>query len=200
MNTDDEKGYGNITDIIFENVSIDHFTRASRQFQTRVVDEHEISGVKIRAYHPWGNTTALHIDARYAYNWDIQNFNPASIAPGQGAVEIVNAGKPSVTDGESTNIKFLQLNCNGQRVDPRPFCVKVQKHGGLYFRQLHHEGVDKALIIEDISARGTNPDPIVFEGGVASGEFNDASMNLYLIGNGVTAAPKYHKRRPTIRV
>ena len=195
MNTDDEKGYGNITDIIFENVSIDHFTRGIKAVSNNESwDEYEISGVKIRAYHPSGNTVALYIDARYAYNWDIQNFNPASTAPGQGSVEIVNAGRPSVTDGETTNIKFLQLNCNGLRVEPRPFCVKVQKHGGLYFRQLHHEGVDRAIVVEDISPRGwpnnTNSDPIIFESSVASGEFNDASMTLYLIGNGITAAPE----------
>ena len=39
-------------------------------------------------------------------------------------------------------------------------------------------------------ANNINPDPIVFEDSVASGEFNDASMQLYLIGNGVTAAPE----------
>ncbi|HEV7684908.1 MAG TPA: hypothetical protein VGO68_22555 [Pyrinomonadaceae bacterium] len=191
MNTDDEEGSGDITDVIFENVAIDHFTHGIKAVSNNASgNEYEISGVKIRAFKPLGNSSALYIDARYAYNWDIQNFNPATIPPGQGAVEIINAGKPSVTDGETTNIRFLQLNCNGQRVDPRPFCVKVQKHGGLYFRQLHHEGVDRALVVEDISARGTNPDPIVFESGIASGEFNDASMKLYLIGNGITAAPE----------
>lgn len=191
MNTDNEKGSGDITDIIFDNVAIDHFTRGIKAVSyNESWDEYEISGVKIRGYHPYGNTAAVYIDAKYAYNWDIQNLNPASIVPGQGAVEIVNAGRPSVTDGETTNIRFLQLNCNGLRVDPRPFCVKVQKHGGLYFRQLHHEGVDRALTVEDISSRGTNPDPIVFESGVASGEFNDASMKLYLIGNGISAAPE----------
>ena len=195
MNTDDEKGSGDITDTIFENVSITHFTRGIKAVSNNESgDEYEISSVKIRAYHPSGNTAALYIDARYAYNWDIQNFNPASTARGQGSVEIINAGRPSVTEGESTNIRFLQLNCNGLRTEPRPFCVKVQKHGGLYFRQLHHEGVDKALIVEDISSRpwpnNTNSDPIVFESGVASGEFNDASMTLYLIGNGIIAAPE----------
>ena len=87
-----------------------------------------------------------------------------------------------------------QLNCNGQRVDPRPFCVKVKKHGGLYFRQLHHEGADKAIIVENISSdpwpNNANFDPIVFESSVASGEFNDPSMKLYLIGNGIAAAPE----------
>ncbi len=192
--TDHEMGTGDITDIIFENVAITHFTHGIKAVSDNESEaENEISGVKIRAFKPDGNTVALFINAKYAYNWDVQNFNPAGIVPGQGAIEIINAGKPSVTDGESTKIKFLQLNCNGVRATPKPYCVKVQKHGGLYFRQLHHEGIDKAIIVEDISSRSgpnTNPDPIVFESSVASGEFNDASMKLYLVGNSLTAAPE----------
>lgn len=195
MNTDDEKGVGDITDIIFDNVTITHFKRAVKAVSDNESwEEYEISGIKIRAFHPTGNTVAIFIDAKYAYNWDIQNFNPGAINRGQGAVEIVNAGRPSVIQGETTNIKFLQLNCNGERADPRPFCVKVKKHGGLYFRQLHHEGVDKAIIVEDITSlypNNINYDPIIFESSVASGEFNDASMQLYLIGNSVTAAPEF---------
>lgn len=195
MNTNDEKGVGDITDVIFDNVTITHFKRGVKAVSDNESwEEYEISGIKIRAFHPAGNTVAIFIDAKYAYNWDIQNFNPGSIIRGQGAVEIVNAGRPSVIQGETTNIKFLQLNCNGERADPRPFCVKVKKHGGLYFRQLHHEGVDKAIIVEDISSlypNNINYDPIIFESSVASGEFNDASMQLYLIGNGVTAAPEF---------
>lgn len=196
LNTDHESGTGDITDIIFENVAITHFTRGIKAVSNNASEaENEISGVKIRAFRPDGNTVALYIDAKFAYNWDIQNFNPGGILPGQGAIEIINAGKPSATDGENTKIKFLQLNCNGHRTltPPKPFCVKVQKHGGLYFRQLHQEGIDKAIIVEDISSRSgpnTNPDPIVFESSGASGEFNDASMKLYLIGNGITSAPE----------
>jgi hypothetical protein len=195
LDTEGEKASDDITDVIFENVTISHFTRAIKAISGNgPLQENEISGVKIRAFKPDGNTTAIYINAKYAYNWDIQNFNPESLIPGQGAVEIINTGAPAVTDGENRKIKFLQMNCNGVRATPGPFCVKVQKHGGLYFRQLHHEGVDKAIIVEDISGRidgpNTNSDPIVFEDSVASGEFHDASMKLYLIGNGITAAPE----------
>lgn len=72
--------------------------------------------------------------------------------------------------------------------------MQVEKHGGLYFRQLHHEGVNEAIIVKDISGSTTtattNPDPIVFESGVATGTFRDASMKLYLIGNAAFAAPE----------
>ena len=108
------------------------------------------------------------------------------MAGGQGGVEIVNAGRPSPFTGENANLKFLQLGC--ARVTPPAFCVEVQKHGGLYFRQLHHEGVEQAIVVKDLTAREpdeTNPDPIIFESSVASGKFYDASMKLYLIGNTV---------------
>ena len=82
---------------------------------------------------------------------------------------------------------------------PSAFCAQVKKHGGLYFRQLHHEGVNEAIIVEDISesttTATTNPDPIVFESSVATGTFKDASMKLYLIGNAAFAAPEIAEPR-----
>ena len=109
----------------------------------------------------------------------------------QAGVEIINAGKPSGYTGDNGELRFLQLNCGGNKSARPQFCVQVEKHGGLYFRQLHHEGVDFAIIVEDISGvQRTNPDPIVMEGGVATGQFYDPSMKLYLIGNAIAAAPE----------
>ena len=180
---------GNIRDVIFENVSIENFTHGIKAISNNDA-ENDIFDIKMRAYRPVGNHRQLFIDAKYAYNWDVQNLNINFMMETQGGVEIVNAGKPASPIGENTKLKFLQVNCNANRVTPPAFCVQVEKHGGLYFRQLHHEGVDQAIIVKDISSRGTNPDPIVFESGVGTGKFFDASMKLYLIGNALFAAPE----------
>ena len=179
---------GKISDIIFENVSVTNFT-----YGIKAVGN-EISDVKMRAFRPNSNHRQLYIDATYAYDWDVQNFSVTSMMEQQGAVEIINAGAPASTSSENKKLKFMQLNCAGDKSQTPAFCVRVEKHGGLYFRQLHHEGVDNALIVHDISGRtggpNTNDDPIIFEHGVATGEFRDASMKLYLIGNAVFAAPE----------
>lgn len=183
---------GNIRDVIFENVSIESFTYGIKAISNNSA-ENDISDIKIRAYRPVGNHRQLYIDAKYAYDWDVQNLNISHMLETQGAVEIVNAGKPASPIGENTKLKFLQINCNATRSAPPAFCVQVEKHGGLYFRQLHHEGTNQAIIVKDISGRpsnNTNPDPIVFESGAGTGTFNDASMKLYLIGNALFAAPE----------
>jgi hypothetical protein len=181
---------GNITDVIVENVSITHFKHGIRAISDPSTSS-EISDIKIRAYRPSGNHRQLYINAKYAYNWDVQNLNITGMMETQGAVEIVNAGKPASPVGENTKLKFLQVNCNASHSAPPAFCVRVEKHGGLYFRQLHHEGTNQALIVEDISGRpATNPDPIVFESSTGTGTFNDASMKLYLIGTNIFAAPE----------
>jgi hypothetical protein len=183
---------GNIKDVIVENVCIESFTYGIKAISNNSA-ENEISDIKIRAYRAMGNHRQLFIDAKYAYNWDVQNVN-AFLHQTQGAVEIVNAGRPASPTGENTKLKFLQVNCAGNRAFPPAFCAQVEKHGGLYFRQLHHEGVNEAIIVKDISGSTTtattNPDPIVFESGVATGTFKDASMKLYLIGNAAFAAPE----------
>lgn len=188
MNNKDDSG--DIRDVIVENVTIENFTWGIKAISTNS-DNKEISDIKIRAYRAVGNHRTLFIDAKYAYNWDVQNVN-AFMLQTQGAVEIVNAGKPAA--GENTKLKFLQVNCAGQRDYPAAFCVQVEKHGGLYFRQLHHEGVNEAIVVKDISGSAitatTNPDPIVFEGGTGTGTFKDASMKLFLIGTNVFAAPE----------
>lgn len=190
-------GHGNITDVIVENVSIRHFKHGIRAVSAAMTGG-EISDIKIRAYRALENHRQLLIDAKYAYNWDVQNLNINSmvrmvkggVTTVQGGVEIINAGKPASPAGENTKLKFLQLNCNGGlRADPDSFCVRVVKHGGLYFRQMHHEGVNNALIVENISP-STNLEPIVIESGVATGKFHDASMKLYTIGSNIFAAPE----------
>lgn len=182
---------GHIKDVIFENVAVDNFTWGIKAISNS--DDDEISDIKIRAYRATGNHRQIFIDARYAFNWDVQNVN-AFLLQTQGAVEIVNAGKPSSGAGDNTKLKFLQVNCAGDRRFPSAFCVQVHKHGGLYFRQLHHEGVNEAIIVKDISNSNTtattNPDPIVFESSVGTGSFEDASMKLYMIGNAMFAAPE----------
>jgi hypothetical protein len=187
MNT--TAGSSNITDVIFENVAITNFTTGIKAVTNNATDS-EISNIRIRGYKPSSNYRQLYIDSKNAYNWDIQNLNISGMMEAQAGVEIINAGKPSAYTGPLGKIKFAFLNCNGSadRDHPPAFCVKVEKHGGLYFRQLHHEGVPKALDVEDISARSapnTNSDPIVLEASVASGNFKDASMKLYLVGNGI---------------
>lgn len=180
---------GDINDLIFENIAITNF-RYGISAVSEAAPERQIYDVKIRAYRPIKNHRQLFIDVKYAYDWDVQNLNVTSMLENQGVVEIVNAGKPPAYSGTNGKLKFLQLNCNGNKQRTPAFCVSVQKHGGLYFRQLHHEGVNQALIVEDIDSRGTNPDPIILENSVATGIFKDASMKLYLIGNGVFAAPE----------
>lgn len=184
---------GNIRDVILDNVSISFFTYGIKA--TTAGTDYEIYDVKMRGVTPVANFRQLYIDAKYAYNWDVQNFNLMTMAPLQGAVEILNSGWPGTYTGENPDIKFLQLNCNGNVARTPAFCVKVAKHGGLYFKQLHHEGVNNAILVDDISGgvnppAKTNPDPIIFESSVATGEFRDPSMKLYLIGNAVFAAPE----------
>ncbi|MCD9188912.1 MAG: hypothetical protein LUM44_21020 [Pyrinomonadaceae bacterium] len=176
---------GHIHDVILENVSITGFTHGIS------ATGYSISDVKIRGLRPLENHRQLYINTTYAYDWDIQNFNFTGMLQGQGGVEIVRAGVPSGYTGINPNLKFLQLNCNGNtnRATPPAFCVQVTRHGGLYFKQLHHEGVPNAIIVENI-APDTNSEPIIFENSVATGEFKDPSMKLYLLGNGVFAAPK----------
>lgn len=188
---------GNISDVIFENVSITSFTNGIRATTcvtdpsdpticTETQTTNKIHDIKIRGLTPGGNHRQLHIDAKYAYNWDVQNFNMPGMGSGQGAVEIFNSGAPPLYEGENKGLKFLQLNCNGNRGSQNPpFCVSVKKHGGLYFKQLHHEAAKQAIIVENIAPR-TNDDPIIFEGGASSGQFHDASMKLYLIGNAIS--------------
>lgn len=187
IDTDNSEGAGNVKDVIFENVTITNFTRGISAISAASTS-YGISDIKFRGYIPTGNHRQLYIDAKYAHNWDVQNMNIAGMAPGQGAIQIINAGVPTSYSGDRGSLRFLELNCNAGRWTTPATCVQVEKHGGLYFRQLHHEGVDKAIIVSDISGRSganTNPDPIVFEASVATGEFRDASMKLYLVGNGV---------------
>lgn len=189
MNTDDWEGAGNISDVIFENVAINNFTHGIEAISGGL-STYEISGIKIRGYRAEANHRQLYIDSRRAYDWDVQNLNLSGMMETQGAVEILNAGRPPGYTGENGKLKFLELNCNGSadRLHPPAFCVQVAKHSGLYFRQLHHEGTNQAIIVQNIP--DTNPDPIVFESSVATGEFYDDSMKLYLIGNTVFAAPE----------
>lgn len=183
---------GNISDVIFENVTIGDFTRGISALSD-FSSAHAISNVRIRGVRPETNFRQLFIDSPYAHDWDVQNFNITGMAYEQGAVEIINAGYPGGYTGMNPGLKFLQLNCNGSgnRDYPPEFCVQVEKHGGLYLRQTHHEGAPRVINVQDISGRGsgptTNPDPIVLEGGIGSGRIEDASAKLYLIGNGIQA-------------
>lgn len=179
----DAQSNGQIADVILENVSIFNFTYGIK------ATGNSVSGIKLRGVRPDGNFRQLFIDATYAYDWDVQNFNLSSMMEQQGAVEINTSGAPSSYTGENAEIKFLQLNCNGNAARTPAFCVNVKKHGGLYFKQLHHEGTNKSIVVEDIAPL-TNAAPIIFEHSVATGEFKDASMKLYLIGNGITSAPE----------
>jgi hypothetical protein len=196
MNTDVLGRTGDIKDVIFENVSIMNFTYGIKAVNTYALFERHISNIKIRGYRPVSNHRQLYIDALYAHNWDVQNMNITSMMFEQGGVEIVHAGRPGGFTGENGGLKFLQLSCDGnfqRETTPPAFCVQVQKHSGLYFNQLHYEGVDDAIHVEDISVspfETTNTDPIVMESSAASGVFKDASMDLYLIGNAIPAAPE----------
>jgi hypothetical protein len=181
-NADDSKiSVRNISDVIVDNVTITDFTYGIKAISADETD-FAISGIKLRAFQPVENFRQLYINARYAYNWDVQNFNISNMAEDQGAIEIDNAGQPSSYDGPNGALKFLQVNCAGNRNYPPLFCVKVRKHGGLYFRQLHHEGVNQALIVESIYP-DENDEPIVFENSLATGKFYDPSMKLYMIGS-----------------
>lgn len=186
---------GDITDIIVENVSIINFTwgikatTCNESTNPCTETENKISDVRLRAYRPAGNHRQLSINAKYAYEWDVQNFNINAMMESQGGVEIIRSGSPSSYAGENKKLKFLQLNCNGNFDRSAAFCVDVYRHGGLYFKQLHHEGVNRALHVNDIDP-ATNPEPIVMDGGVATGKFYDDSMKLYLVGNWITSAPQ----------
>jgi hypothetical protein len=178
----DAQTNGSISDIIFENVSITGFT-----YGIKAVGN-SISDIKMRGVRPAENHRQLYINATYAYDWDVQNFNSSGMLASQGAVEIVNAGAPASPPVENKKLKFLQLNCNGNFQRTALFCVSIEKHGGLYFKGLHYEGTQKSLDVKDIGS-ATNTEPIIFEGGSAVGDFKDDSMKLYLIGNAVFAAP-----------
>lgn len=177
----DAQTNGSISDIVFENVSITGFT-----YGIKAVG-HSIADVKMRGVRPAENHRQLYINATYAYDWDVQNFNLSGMLANQGAVEIVNAGAPNPSPRENKTLKFLQLNCNGNFERTALFCVSIQKHGGLYFKGLHYEGSEQSLVVEDIS--GTNAELIILEGGATTGDFKDESMKLYLIGNHIGAAP-----------
>ena len=179
---------GDIADVIFENVGIYDFTYGIKAMS--VSTDHEISGVKVRGYRAQSNHRQLYIDAPVAYDWDVQNLNISGLAGGQGGVEILNAGRPAGYTGTLGNLKFLQLNCNANRLYPPDFCAQVTNHGGLYFRQTHHEGADKAIIA--LPTSDTNDEPIVMESGIASGDIQEDSTKLYLVGNAVLNPEKEH--------
>ena len=180
-----------LSDVVFENVSISNFTYAVKAVGRSVSD------VRIRGLRPVGNTKALSINATYAYDWDVQNVN-ATLLTGQEAVEIVSAGAPTLPPVGNPKLKFLQVNCGGDTTRTPGSCVRVKKHGGLYFKGLFHEGLDQALVVENFASAAdetnnipiVNTEPIVLEYGVATGEFKNASMKLYLIDNAVAAAPE----------
>lgn len=179
----DAQSSGQISDVIIDNVAISSFTNGIRAVGNSVSD------IKLRAIRPAGNHRQLYVDANYAYDWDVQNFNISNMLDNQAGVEVIHAGAPASYTGENPKFKFLQLNCNGNTGRTAPFCLRVVKHGGLYIKQLHHEGTNKSIIVENIAPQ-TNEAPIIFEHSVATGEFYDASMKLYLIGNGAVAAPE----------
>jgi len=191
----DSGSSGTISDIILENVSITAFKYGIKAIGNTITD------IKIRGVKPVENFRQLSVDATYAYDWDVQNFNMGGMMgmqPGeieavrQGAVEIIKAGAPSSYTVENKKLKFLQLNCNGSLApyaDRPAFCLSIKKHGGLYFKQLHMEGIKKALIVEDLGTVDTNSETIIMEHSPVAGEFNDDSMKLYLIGSGILAAP-----------
>lgn len=178
---------GNISDVIFENISAAHFKYGIKAVGPTTSTDRKIFNIKMRGYRPVANHRQIFIDSPYAYDWDLQNVNFTTMMEDQGGVEIVKAGRPSGFTGENGGLKFLQLSCDGNmfREDyPPAFCLDVKKHSGLYFRQLHFEGVDNAIHVRDISP-STNPDPIVIETSLLAGKFEDASMQLYLIGNNI---------------
>jgi hypothetical protein len=161
-------------------------------FEDCTQTNNEITGIRMRGIKPSINHRQLFVNARYAYDWDVQNFNISTMAGGQGAVEIVEAGKPGSPVSENTQLKFLELNCNAFSTEA--FCVKVQKHGGLYFKLLHAEGPRHAFDVVDMGFV-QNSDPIILEASVATGLFKDASMDLYMVGNFAGAAPEPDETR-----
>ena len=185
---------GHVRDVIIENVSITDFTFGIRatsctnheDFVGCTQTNNEITGVRMRGIKPATNHRQLFINSRYAYDWDVQNFNITSMAANQGAVEIVESGKPGSPVSENTQLKFLQLNCNA--ASPETFCVRIKKHGGLYFKLLHAEGPRTAFEVADMGFV-QNTDPIILEASGATGVFEDANMDLYMISNFAGAAP-----------
>lgn len=109
---------GNIKDIILENVSITNFTYGVKALSNSG-DNDEITDIKIRAYRPAGNFRQLYIDAKYAYNWDIQNLNINGMAEDQAGVQIVTAGQAGRIYGREreTQIRLPQLQ---RQPGPRP--------------------------------------------------------------------------------
>jgi hypothetical protein len=186
---------GDVKDVIIENVAIDEFTygiKATSRNSHQELTEHEISNVRIRGYKPALNYRQLSVDSKYAYDWDVQNFNITGMGHHQGGIEILNAGYKTSYTGLTPGLKFTHLNCNGNmnRTTPPDFCVDVFKHGGLYFRMLHSEGTPTGVDVNPLGEEETNPDPIIMESSVASGNFEDGSMQLYLIGSGLGAPNK----------
>ncbi|HEX8251480.1 MAG TPA: hypothetical protein VF599_25120 [Pyrinomonadaceae bacterium] len=185
----DAQSEGSISDIIFENVSINTF-----KYGIQALGK-SISDVKMRGVTPFGNYRQLSINATFAYDWDIQNLNFTGMLDGQGGVEIIHASYPEYTPAERQQLRFLQLNCNGNAARTPAFCIEINKHGGLYFKQLHVEGAQKSIVVNDVDPNSinlepiVNNDPIILEHGVAVGEFHNASMKLFLIGTGMLAAP-----------
>lgn len=178
----DAQSSGSVSDVIIENVSITGFTYGIKAVGNSVSD------IKMRGVRPSTNHRQLYINATYAYDWDVQNFNLGGMITNQGAIEIINAGAPSGYTGENKKIKFLQLNCNGDFGRTSAFCARIEKHGGLYFKGLHTEGTAKSIIVEDIGS-AVNTEPIIFEYSGVVGEINDDSAKIYLVGNGLAAAP-----------
>lgn len=185
---------GDVSDVIIENVTITQFTRGISAYSPGTYNIHNI---KIRGVTSIWNHRQLYIDAPYAYDWDVQNFNAAAMGSGQGALEIIKSGVPPGYSEGRGDLRFVQLNCAGgpRRVaPPQPqlapsTCITVNKHGGLYFKQVHGEGPSTTIIVND-TVGYDNDAPIVFEASVLFGEFNDASMKLYMIGSFAFGAPE----------
>jgi hypothetical protein len=176
-----DAGGGSISDVIFENVTITGFTYGIRTIGNSVSD------VRMRGVRPLSNDVQLSIKSTYAYDWDVQNFNIGYLGVGQSGVEI-DTQRPSSYSGENGKLKFLQLNCQGNAERTSELCLDITKHGGLYFKQLHIEGLPLGIRVNPTSA--TNEFPIVMEGSGVAGKFYDDSMDLYMIGNGILGAPE----------
>lgn len=176
------QGGGNgIRDVIFENVSITGFTYGIS------ATGNSVSDVRMRGIRTSQNYRQLSITATNAYDWDIQNFDVVAMMTNQGGVEI-DTQRPYPYNGVNGNIKFLQLNCQGNPTRVTAPCVHIKKHGGLYFKQIHTEQVGLTFDVQDIPEN--NDFPIVLEGGIAAGKFSDDSMKLYLVGNSILGAPE----------
>lgn len=185
---------GDVSDLIIENVAITQFTRGISAYSPGT---YRIHNVKIRGTLLVWNHRQLYIDAPYAYDWDVQNFDAAAMGSGQGALEIIKAGVPPGYTGDKGDLRFVQLNCAGgprrELPEQTPVvpstCITVNKHGGLYFKQVHVEGPHTTIIVNDMLG-DANVAPIVFEASVLAGEFHDADMKLYSIGSFLAAAPE----------